>query len=324
MGYCMKISTKMAVGVASLALLAGFSFAQEEEVLAKYGSITIKKVTVDVFGQAEENRVAVIDDSSDEVPVIPENVSVDSVYYSRAFKTGVPSTLMLPLEVNTWQLGVSAFEFVEVVKDCTPQCKYRVNVRTVYADKIRANTPYVVVAEDGHSNISFNKRHQVSEYVLNTTTNGKSTSYTMGGLDWNFIGTYERIDFTNPSGIYGFAAKEKNGVKMGDFKKAGCSENGCAFVRPFRGYLKCSMSPAAQSKPVLAKSAADESASLVDLPEIMEVHVIDDTSTTYLGRVNTMTGEFVNEDNRWFDTKGRALNRKPTAKGAYYGKPVIR
>ena len=323
MGNRMTISSKLAVGVISLGLLAGFSFAQDEEIVAQYGAITIKKVSVNVNGNSEEDLVAVIDDSSDDPPVITEDVRVDSVVYTRVFKAGVPSTLMLPFEVNTWQLGISAFEFVEVKKDCDPYCKYRVNVRTIYPQKIKANTPYVAIAEGSDASIAFNKRYQTDGYVLNTTVNDKKYSYTIDDIDWTFLGTYERIEFKDPKGIYGFAAKNKNDVKMGDFKKAACSDTSCAYVRPFRGYLKCTMNstepksrPAALSKP----AAEGEIASLDDLPETIEVHVIEgeEGGTTYLGRINTTTGEFVNEDNRWFDMKGRMLDRKPTTKGTYY------
>ncbi len=295
-------------------VFAGMSFA-DEDVVGKYGAITIKKVNVDVNGSSEEDLVAFIDDNSDEPSVITEDVWVDSVYYSRVFKAGVPSTLMLPLEVNTWQLGISAFEFVEVKKDCDPYCRYRVNVRTIYPQKIKANTPYVAIAEGHDASISFNKRYQNEGYILNTTTNDKKYSYSIDDIDWTFFGTYERIEFTDPKGVYGFAAKDKNDVKMGDFKKAACSDTSCAYVRPFRGFLKCTMA----SKNALAKTSADASISSIDdLPQSIEVYVIGDSgATTGLGRLNTITGEFIADD-RWYDLNGRKLQGKPTAKGTYY------
>ena len=64
------------------------------------------------------------------------------------------------------------------------------------------------------------------------------------------------------------------------------------------------------------KSASDED---VEFPETIEVYLIDDNKgTTYIGQLNTSTGEIVKEDNRWFDMKGRVLDHKPTAKGTYY------
>ena len=319
----MKIFKKMAILALSFAVMG--VFAQDEgEILAQYGAITIKKVTVDVYGQKEDDIVAVIDDSSDETPVITEDIVVDSVTYNRVFKGGVPSTLMLPFEVNTWQLGISAFEFVEVKKDCDPYCRYRVNVRTIYPEKIKANTPYVAIAEGTNdASIAFNKRYQNNGYVLNTTVNDRKYNYAIDDINWTFQGTYERIEFTNPKGIYGFAAKNKNDVKMGDFKRAACNDTSCAYIRPFRAYLKCTMSQSSQNARVLAKTvnvaAGEEISSLDDLPEMVEVYVIEpDSGTTYLGKVNTYTGEFVADEDRWFDMKGRKLDHKPTAKGTYY------
>ena len=71
---------------------AGTSFAADEEIIGQYGAITIKKVMVErqVNGQNTqvERKVAYIDDSSDETPVITKDIEVDSVYYSRKFNKG--------------------------------------------------------------------------------------------------------------------------------------------------------------------------------------------------------------------------------------------
>ena len=97
----MKIFPKMAVLALSFAVVG--VFAQEgETVLGEYGAITIKKViTVEQINGKNtdvETIVAFIDDNSDVEPVIPTDVVVDSVYYSRVFKQGVASTVMLPFE----------------------------------------------------------------------------------------------------------------------------------------------------------------------------------------------------------------------------------
>ena len=149
---------------------AGTSFAADEKIIGKYGAITIKKVMVErqVNGQNKkvEWKVAYIDDSSDETPEIKEDVKVDSVYYSRKFKAGVPSTLMLPFEVPTWKTGLSVFEYVEVVKDCD-KCDYRINVRTNYTQKVKANTPYVVISEGKGNDILRFLRITGDEYLSN-------------------------------------------------------------------------------------------------------------------------------------------------------------
>lgn len=296
---------------------AGTSFAADEEIIGHYGAITIKKVDrIGNNGSKVKWTVAYIDDSSDETPVIPEDILVDSVYYSRVFKMGISSTLMLPFDVPTWKLKVSAYEFIDIKKYCD-NCNYQVNVRTSHSDNFKANTPYAVISEGEDQAISFNMEYQnPSKITLNTTTNSRQNTFTSGDYNWDIIGTYERIEFKNPKGIYGFAAKEKNNTKIGQFTKAACSEKSCAYIRPFRAYLKCTL-PKASAIKGLAKSA-DDVASLDDLPGSIEVHVIkEDSSRTYLGTLNTYTGEITVED-RWFDMKGRRLQHKPTAKGTYY------
>ena len=122
-------------------------------------------------------------------------------------------------------------------------------------------------------------------------------------------GTYENIEFKNPKNIYGFAASASGTTKLGEFVKAACKDGKCASIRPFRAYLKC--------VPTNLNKSADE----VELPESVKVFVIDDNGnkgTTAIGTLNTRTGEFVKEDNHWFDMKGRVLDHKPTAKGTYY------
>ena len=298
---------------------AGTSFAAVEDIIGQYGAITIKKVDrTGNNGSTVKWTVAYIDDSSDETPVIPEDIQVDSVYYSREFKNGVPSTLMLPFDAPTGMIGqgLGVFEFIDIVKD-DPNGTYRINVRSHYSKVVEANTPYVVISEGKDYCISFHMEYQQPDKItFNTTTNTRNHSFSSGGYNWNILGTYERIEFKNPKGIYGFAAKEKNKTKIGDFTKAACSEKSCAYIRPFRAYLKCTLPKASQVRG-LAKSA-DDVASLDDLPKNIEVHVIEDNGgRTYLGTLNTYTGEITVED-RWFDMKGRRLQQKPTAKGTYF------
>ena len=298
---------------------AGTSFAADEEIIGQYGAITIKKVRVDGLNNGKKERtVAYIDDSSDETPVIAENIEVDSVYYSRKFNKGynVFSTLMFPFDVSntSWKFGFQVYAFVSIEKSQNNNTEYKITVKE--GGPLKANTPYIV-EQYNTDYISFNTDHlDKGTLTLNTTTNSRQTSFTSDGYNWDIIGTYERIEFTKPKGIYGFADKEKNNTKIGQFTKAACSEKSCAYIRPFRAYLKCTL-PQASAIKGLAKST-DDVASLDDLPGSIEVHVIkEDSSRTYLGKLNTYTGE-ITVDNRWYDMKGRKLQHKPTAKGTYY------
>ena len=66
----------------------------------------------------KERTVAYIDDSSDETPVITEDIEVDSVYYSRKFNKGynVFSTLMFPFDLSntSWKFGFQVYAFVSI------------------------------------------------------------------------------------------------------------------------------------------------------------------------------------------------------------------
>ena len=81
------------------------------------------------------------------------------------------------------------------------------------------------------------------------------------------------------------------------------------------------------SSPSPRPAAFGESAIISDIPEIIDVELIDDDEdgehTTFVGRMNTRTGELF-QMKRDYDLKGRKLNGAPTARGAYYGKKVIK
>lgn len=307
-------SSKILAVVAMASLFAASSFAADDGVIGKYGAITIKKVK---NSAGVEKTVADIDDDSKETPVITENIEVDSVFFNRKFKKGAASTLMLPIEADfsaNSLTGLQVYRFIEVTKDCIDYCKFRVNCRTVSGGTFEANTPYVVFSDQkDNAQISYHAENG-SKIVLNTTTHDKVYSYVVEkNVDqpykFSFTGTYESIEFKNPKGIYGFAGTNADGKKVGDFVHVACKDGKCASIRPFRAYLKVTLAS-------LNKSASDDD---VEMPETIEVYLVDDNKgTTYIGQLNTSTGEIVKEDNRWFDMKGRVLDHKPTAKGTYY------
>ena len=318
-------SSKILATIAFASLFAASSFAADEEIIGKYGAITIKKVTVKDCEHPEwndpncprdfdvERTVAEIDDESKETPVITKDIEVDSVFFNRKFKKGAASTLMLPVQAEAsspWKLGVRVYKAIDVKKYCD-NCGLSVVYDQEAAGKVEANTPYVVISDekDNHQ-ISFSARNTNGKIVLNTTTNDKVISYTVDKYTLSFTGTYESIEFKNPKGIYGFAGVEAGGKHIGDFVHVACKDGKCASIRPFRAYLKATLAS-------LNKSASDED---IEFPETISVYLVDSDKkgTTYIGQMNTSTGEIVKDDNRWFDMKGRMLDHKPTAKGTYY------
>lgn len=299
-------SSKILAVVAMASLFAASSYADDV-----YGAITVKKVK---NSAGVERTVAYIDDDSKVTPVITKDIEVDSVYFTREFKAHTASTLMLPFNIKevspSWKLDAVLYDFIEVRKDCPEYCPYKAYYQENQDQNgFKANTPYVVMAKNTHK-ISFNMDESASgKVVLNTTTNNNVVSKTYDGYKFNFTGTYESIVFKKPKGYYGFAGVETSDAKIGDFVKAACEGDQCASVRPFRAYLKVTLAN-------LNKSSVED----VEMPETIEVYLVDSDKkgTTYIGQMNTSTGEIVKEDNRWFDMKGRVLDHKPTAKGTYY------
>ncbi|MBR2095061.1 MAG: hypothetical protein IJ908_05565 [Fibrobacter sp.] len=311
-------SSKILAVVAMASLFAASSYAADEEIIAKYGAITIKKVKTD----AGEVTVAEINDESKETPVITKDIEVDSVYFNREFTVRADiqpdnqaSTLMLPFDVNesavSWKLNLDLFEFVRVVKE-EGRNNYEVHVKYKSSGHMKANTPYIALAKADNQKVSFNIQYTGQEkIVLKPTAGNHVVRHEEGNFYWDFTGTYENIVFNNPKNIFGFAstASADGKTQVGDFVKAACKDGKCASIRPFRAYLKC--------VPKSLNKSADEA----EMPETIKVFVVDDNGkkgTTAIGMLNTRTGEFVKEDNRWFDMKGRVLDHKPTAKGTYY------
>lgn len=304
-------SSKILAVVAMASLFAASSYADDV-----YGAITVKKVK---NSAGVERTVAYIDDDSKVTPVITKDIEVDSVYFTREFKANTASTLMLPFDLDqasTWKLGLNLYTLIDVRKDCPDNCPYKAYYDQSHAGLMSANTPYVAVAWNNQK-ISFNADGSKSlKFTLKKTVDKDNNvvaqnvvSKTKDGYNFNFTGTYESIEFKNPKGIYGFAGTNADGKKVGDFVHVACKDGKCASIRPFRAYLKVTLAS-------LNKSASDDD---VEMPETIEVYLVDDNKgTTYIGQLNTSTGEIVKEDNRWFDMKGRVLDHKPTAKGTYY------
>jgi len=133
-----------------------------------------------------------------------------------------------------------------------------------------------------------------------------------GANDWALEGSYNFIrwdkDHADLGKVYGYAAKDKNKVQAGHFTKVGAG----AYIPPMRAYLKY------RGQTPLAKSVE----SIVELPETIDVTLVEEDGTTRLARWNTVTGEMV-KVNGWYDLKGRKLNSKPQNKGMFIGNTNI-
>lgn len=270
-------------------------------------------------------KVACIDGKSDarlQTLDIPEDVVVDSIAYNREFVIGnawntplAASTIVLPFDATYGCYEGAAF-YKALYLDKNGENW------TIYIDghsqdhELKANTPYFAIA--AQENIHFRATSQWGgscSYVLNTSSGIATLPFESNAPGiWKLMGTYEKISFdeNTKKGVYGFAANSQgDNITAGQFIKAGTG----ATVPPMRAYLKYN------SAGVLAKTAAGTEIAEEDLPETITVKFIDgDGSTLSIGQMNTITGEITMDENKWFDMKGRVLNKKPTTKGTYYNK----
>jgi hypothetical protein len=204
------------------------------------------------------------------------------------------------------------------------------NITKTYLDtNLKANTPYLV-------------QMSAKTFVVNGGVTIVPTAKTAEPKnDWVFRGTWQYKKwgaFCSTEGqncdpetgyAYGFAASssDDNNISVGDFVKVGEG----AWIRPMRAYLvhkdklQTTQFVRANGSYVKRPSAVPE-----ELPEFMSVIIDvdgdgDGKETTVIGQFNTRTGEFkMNYDRGTFDLKGRRVNSANKARGAYYGKNVLK
>ena len=273
----------------------------EAPVVTQYGGITVTTYS-DGTASAE------IDDTSLETVEITTDVVVNTISFSRVFSSGKMSTVMFPFSIDTSEVtGGKFYELIEFAKDGS---RWTATAQQPEAGVVAANKPYLFMpSADG--TLSFNLNNPVT---LNTS-NMQPTVIE----NWEFKGTYSYHKFTADDPefgrAYGFAATASNGVKVGQFVKAGSG----AWLRPMRAYL-VNNTPKSATRSLSARRLLDVS----ELPETIDLTLKDSKGNVVgTGTLNTKTGEF--KADHWFDLRGRRLNGKPTTKGTYYnnGRKVI-
>lgn len=279
---------------------------------------------------------------------IPEDIAVASITYDRKFTLYFGkgfSTVTFPFSFKTECIDQTGYG------DQKPFRFYKavgVDGSSVVAEEetseVSAHQPYIVRAllsggSDGathYAYINF-KTGAGCSYTLKKNYDAETDkfveskySFDAGSLNgtWNFMGTYEKIQFTadTKAGVYGFASAEKKDdqgkvvVNAGSFVKAGDN----ASVPPMRAYLVYNKNGFnKEGKPSPDGETSVASISDEDLPEVITVKFIDkdengNEEITAIAQMNTRTGEISTDKNLWFDLKGRKLNKKPTVKGTYY------
>lgn len=155
------------------------------------------------------------------------------------------------------------------------------------------------------NNLAVTGQADISVWLYNNKTQN---------CDWIFQGTYDFIRWDKDNAdlgiVYGYAAKDKNKVEAGHFTRVGAG----AYLPPMRAYLKYRGD---------AKALAKSVESIAELPETIDVTLVDEEEgTTRTARWNMATGEIV-KVNGWYDLKGRKLNSKPQNKGMFIGNTNI-
>ena len=266
---------------------------------------------------------------------ISEAIEVDAVDYNRELEVDVPVTALLPVTFYT-------LEKVEQVEGM----KWQATMKYIGDGNLpQPNTPYAVILPKGQSELKFDlpsgKKATVQTGDINKVCgvdasckldkNGKITD------DWFFTGTYAYKEWKEDDeelGLaYAFSANDNpGGAAKGKFGKIKIDENSSEYPRAkaMRCYLRkrdanVKLQQQNQAQ-MVAASPYVVKFSINNLPETIDVEFVKDDAkggrTVLHGRMNTVTGEF--KMLRDYDLKGRKVNSTNRARGAYYGKKVMK
>ena len=301
-------------------------------VKPSYGAVTFAKADNGVFSATINGAYAGTD-----TLVIPEAISVDAVEYVRSLEAGVPATALLPVALPAGTTVNADFYTLEKVEQVDNG--WHAVMRYIGNGNLpQANTPYAFILNDGETALEFDlKGHKAT---VQTGEINKVCAFedacTLDGEgqvenDWFFTGTYAYKVWDTDNGelglAYAFAATDNpGGAAKGRFGKIAYG----AYANPLRAYLRkrdasvqlvaAARGLVAGNKSFATKNSLEYSPETIDV-EFVKASIDGNEETTFVGRLNTRTGEFKMLRN--YDLKGRMLNGKPKARGAYYGKRVI-
>jgi len=268
---------------------------------------------------------------------IPEAIEVDAVDYDRELEVDIPVTAMLPVTLPEGATVNADFYTLEKVEQVAGM-KWQATMTYIGKNNLpQPNTPYAVILPAGQTKLEFDLKGkkatvQTGEIKkvcgINTDCqyeNGKITN------DWFFTGTYAYKVWNDGDGelglSYAFAATDNpDGAAKGKFGKIIAGGWGSAmrcYLRKRDADVKLQQQNPAQ---MVAASPYIARYSINNLPETIDVEFVKNDEkggrTVLRGRMNTFTGEF--KMLRDYDLKGRKVNSTNRARGAYYGKKVMK
>lgn len=312
-----------------------YNLAKSDKIVRELAGVTIAKANAN-----EDSVYAVIDGNYDgkDTLNIADEIKVNSLSFNREFTPLTYSTMTLPFSVETDNVNglEAALRYNGIGKDKEGNDAVKMKVvwatnNWVEANKITdakgdpmvygnvelaANTPYLVqMGESG----AFRLTDGAFPLTLQKTADAETSA---NGYAFRGAWAYKKwVDGDPELGkAYGFAASssDEDKIKVGDFVKVGDG----AWISPMRAYLVKENLSGARANGAYATRPSE-------LPEIMSI-IIDNEDgneehTTVIGQFNTRTGEFrMNYDRGKFDLKGRRVNGTNNARGAYYGKNVLK
>ena len=288
---------------------------------------------------------------------IDKDTDVDTVTIKRTFakitnkdNNGNPLpnyfTIVFPFDVEGKNLeGIEIIaKFRGVVKNKTTGIK-EVKAERTWCDEVAnenchyetatltAYTPYLVQLKDGATSIGVKgavtlKKTPEDPSALDVaaTESDGSGEYVframLQGKTWQK--TDPEITGENKAAAYGYSANDvKDVASAGEFVKVGAG----SYIMPLRAYIYKKPEPSSIRSNASYAIRHDE-LSNDDIPDRMNVVIVDSDDsgnerTTVIGQFKARTGEF-----RWttstFDLKGRNVGNGKKARGAYYGKRILK
>lgn len=272
-----------------------------------------------VFTEDADGKMhAEIDAESDVAVVLSaaKAMEVDAIDFNRELTPNVPATVVLPFTLPEGTTVNADFYQLTAVQQVG--YSWKATMSYIGDGKLpEANTPYVVILHEGYTKLEFNLNGQKAVVQAGAIKNVATADG-----NWLFNGVYAYKEWEKGDkelGLaYAFAGRADKGVSKGDFVKVGEG----AYAKAMRAYLrkkdKSVQLVGPQNRPVMNESVANYSMEFV--PESIETEFVKNQSgtTRFVSRMNATIGNY--KMSRSYDLKGRNVQGKVKAKGAYYGK----
>jgi hypothetical protein len=288
----------------------------------KFAAVTIE--------EDQDSRTAVLDcsyDRDDEInlPEFEDGIVVNAIKVKRTFGINTPATIVLPFKLPTETRTNADFYDLYSVEQVGNTWKAR--MEKIQDGDIQPLHPYAIIVYEEELTFDLQGKH-VTVYM---DENEIDTVKSQDKL-WYFVGVYQYKtwgdDKDKELGLaYAFAGRNEHNIAKGQFGKIAAG----GYAYPLRAYLR-KKDASVQLKPVQSRPLASQRAASVanlfnedNTPETIEVEFFEkdqngEEHTTFIGRMDTRTGEFSSiRPSRTFDLKGRHVG-KPKAKGAYFKK----